>query len=217
MKTKIKTRIAAAGLVATAIVGSLAVGANPASAQTATTTTAAKSATSHSDARAADLNDLASRLGVSVEKIQTAEKEQAKADVDKALAAGTITAAQATTLKTAIDQGIGGKHGLRVPRSSSTTRPTDAERQAAATAREADLAARIGVTADALKAARTAHAKARIDAQVTAGRITAEQAATLKTAIDQGLVGGHGFGGHGGGRGGHGGFGGHGGPAGRGR
>ena len=214
MSNKIKTRIVAASLAATGLVGGVAiVAATPASAQTATTVPVTTAKTSSVDMRAAGLSDLATRLGVSVEKIQTAMKEQAKADIDKAVAAGTITAAQGTTMKTAIDQGIGGRFGLHHHRNASTTPPTAAERQAQMAAREADLASRIGVTAEQLKAARNAQAKARIDAQVTAGRITAEQAATLKTAVDQGLVGRHGMGGHGG----HGGRGGHGGHGGRGR
>lgn len=202
-----KSRFAAIGLLGTTTLAGLAIaGTSPASAQTTSTATAAK--TTRANSHAADISDLASRLGVTAEKFQKAMTDQAKADVDKAVVAGTITAAQGTTIKTGIDQGIGGRFGIKAPhRATSTgTPPTAAERLAEHTARQADLAARIGVTADQLNQARTAQAKANVDAQVTAGRLTAEQAATLKTAIDQGLQGlqgGHvGLGGPGG-RGGH--------------
>jgi len=207
-----KSRIAAIGLVGASTLAGVAIsGISPASAQSTSAPTAAK--TARTDGHAADLAALAGRLGVTTEKIQKAMTDQAKADVDKAVAAGTITAAQGATIKTGIDQGIGGRFRLKAPHraTSSATPPTAAERQAEHSAREADLAARIGVTADQLKQARTAQAKANIDAQVTAGRLTTEQAATLKTAIDQGLQGGRGPGGHGG----HGGPGGHGGRGGR--
>ena len=149
----------------------------------------------------------------SVAQITQADKDQAKADVDKALAAGTINAAQAGAYKTLIDNDSDGR-GFHVPhvRPSTGTEPTQAERDAQRAARLKEYTARLGVTVDAYTKAQKEQAKADVDAAVTAGRITAAQATEMKTRIDSstggfdgpGMGGGRGHGGPGmGGRGGH--------------
>ncbi len=70
----------------------------------------------HKANQTARLTELATRLGVSVDKLKAALADQAKADVDKAVAAGRLTAAQATEIKTRIDAGdtgpgFGGRGG----------------------------------------------------------------------------------------------------------
>ena len=61
--------------------------------------------------RAARLKEYTTRLGVTVDAYTKAQKEQAKADVDAAVTAGRITAAQATEMKTRIDSSTGGFDG----------------------------------------------------------------------------------------------------------
>ncbi len=61
--------------------------------------------------RAARQNEYTARLGVSVDAYTKAQKDQAKADVDAAVTAGRITAAQATEMKTRIDSSTGGFDG----------------------------------------------------------------------------------------------------------
>ncbi len=170
-------------------------------------------------ARTARETEFAARLGISVAKITEANKAQAKADVDKALAAGTINAAQASAYKTLIDNDTDGRGGMRLPhgaKSTTATAPTEAERDAARTARLTEYVARLGVTVDAYTKAQKDQAKADVDKAVTAGRLTAAQATVAKANIDAatGFGGKGGFGGDfdgPGGRGGHGGRGGRGG------
>ena len=61
--------------------------------------------------RAARLKEYTARLGVTVDVYTKAQKDQAKADVDAAVTAGRITAAQATEMKTRIDSATGGFDG----------------------------------------------------------------------------------------------------------
>jgi hypothetical protein len=211
-KRLIGSRIAAAALGATLAVG-IAV---PAFAQTPATTTVGATAaqTTRDAARAAQIADLAKRLGVTVEKLTQATKDQRKAEVDKAVTAGKITAADAVILKAAIDSGVkpakgsgigkGGKGGNGSKDKNTAgvapVRKTAAERKAAADAAAAEFAGRLGVTPAVLVAAGKDQAKARVDADLAAGYITAAQAAAEKAVIDAAD-------GFGGGRGGKGGFG----------
>lgn len=90
---------------------------------------------------------------------------------------------------------------------SGDTRTTqDADKVARQEAYLAKVAAALGVTVDALKAALTSAGLATVDERLAAGEITAEQAAEMKERIESGdaLFG---FGGPGGGRGHHGGIG----------
>lgn len=215
-KRLIGSRIAAAALGTTLAFG-IAV---PAFAQTpATTTVAATAAQTNRDAaRTAQIADLAKRLGITVEKLTQATKDQRKAEVDKAVAAGKISAADAVTLKAAIDSGVkpgkgsgigkGGKGGEAGDDKNSTgvapVRKTAAERKAAADAAAAEFAGRLGVTPAVLVAAAKDQAKARVDADLAAGYLSPAQAAAEKAVIDAA----DGFGGGRGGKGGFGGFGG---------
>lgn len=212
-----RNRIAALGLGAALSLGMAA----PAFAQSASTTATTVSTTKtrptqaeRQAAKTARLSAFANRLGLTVAQITAANKAQAKADVDKALAAGTINAAQAGAYQTLIENDADGR-GFRVPhvRSTTGTQPTQAERDAQRLARLTEYVGRLGVTVDAYTKAQKDQAKADVDAAVTAGRVTAAQATEMKTRIDASTgIGGHGFGGIGlgGGRG-HGGHGGHGG------
>ena len=215
-KRRISSRIAAAALGTTLVFGIAA----PAFAQTVTTTAVAPTAaqTARDAAHTAQIADFAKRLGVTVEKLTQATKEQRKAEIDKAVAAGKITAAEAVTIKAAIDAGTkpikglgigkGGKGGKGMGDKSATgvapVRMTAAERKAAADAAAAEFAGRLGVTPSALVTAAKDQAKARVDADLAAGYLTAAQAAAEKAVIDaaDGVGGGRGgFGGMGGGRG----------------
>ena len=190
-----------------------------AASSTASTTTKVRPTKAERDAaQLARQTEVAARLGISVAKITEANKAQAKAEVDKALAAGTINAAQASAYKTLIDNDTDGRSGVRLPHVESATEPTQAERDAARTARLTEYVGRLGVTVDAYTKAQKDQAKADVDKAVTAGRLTAAQAAEMKTRIDSstGIGGRDGFGGKGGfggpdGFGGKGGRGGHGG------
>jgi hypothetical protein len=208
-KRLIGSRIAAAALGATLALG-IAV---PAFAQTPATTTVGATAaqTTREAARTAQIADLAKRLGVTVEKLTQATKDQRKAEVDKAVTAGKITAADAVILKAAIDSGVKPAKGSGIgkggngPKDKNTAgvapvRKTAAERKAAADAAAAEFAGRLGVTPAVLVAAGKDQAKARVDADLAAGYITAAQAAAEKAVIDAAD-------GFGGGRGGKGGFG----------
>jgi hypothetical protein len=215
-KRLIGSRIAAAALGTTLALG-IAV---PAFAQTPASTTATAAQTSRDAARTAQIADLAKRLGITVEKLTQATKDQRKAEVDKAVIAGKITAADAVTLKAAIDSGVKPAKGFGMgkgdkggPGQNSTgvapVRQTAAEHKAAADAAAAEFAGRLGVTPAALVAAGKDQAKARVDADLAAGYLTAAQAAAQKAVIDaaDGFGGGRGhkggFGGIGGGGRGH--------------
>ena len=219
-----RNRIAALGIGAALSLGIAAPVFAQTSATTATTVnpTTTKTRPTQAEREAAEAARkaaFAGRLGVTVAQITQADKDQAKADVDKALAAGTINAAQAGAYKTLIDNDSNGR-GFRVPhvRSATGTEPTQAERDAQRAARLKEYTARLGVTVDAYTKAQKDQAKADVDAAVTAGRITAAQATEMKTRIDSstggfdgpGMGGGRGHGGPGMG-GGHGGRGGDGG------
>lgn len=229
--TTTKKRLIAATVGSLLSVGVLA---GAASAQTPTTggtnTTATARQAERDAQRTAELDALAARLGVTRTALETALSDQRKADelarIDAALAAGRITADQATTLKNAVNQGLGrgmggpgmGGRGPGGPKdeSSSATTQTPAQRQAARKAaddaRDAAIAQRLGVTVEKWRTAQKDQAKANVDQRVADGTLTAAQAAVVKQAIDldiPGLGGGHG----GPGGGGHGGRG-HGGPGG---
>ena len=217
-KNSRRNRIAAIGIGAALSLGIAA----PVFAQTSataattvnpTTTKTRPTQAEREAAEAARKAAFASRLGVTVAQITQADKDQAKADVDKALAAGTINAAQAGAYKTLIDNDSDGR-GFRIPhvRPATGTEPTQAERDGQRAARLKEYTARLGVTVDAYTKAQKEQAKADVDAAVTAGRITAAQATEMKTRIDSstggfdgpGMGGGRGHGGQGmGGRGGH--------------
>ncbi len=187
----------------------------PAFAQTSTSTTPTSTTQTTTDARPtrseptaaqqadreakelARKTDLASRLGISVTVIDSAQKTLAKEKVDAAVSAGTITAAEGATLKTQIDAGT----KVRVPHGPRpATEPTAAERKAESDARLTKLVSLLGVTKDQYVKAVTDQAKADVAADLTAGNITSSQASARTALIDANAAAGEisGHGGHGG-------------------
>jgi hypothetical protein len=133
---------------------------------------------------------VASNLGTTTAKLNAAIKAAATARINDALAAGDITADEATTLKDALADGT-------VPAVHLATAAT--------------VAKELGTTEAKLNAAyasaQKAQAIARVDAAVKAGQITESYATTLKTQINAATFPGFGAG-PGGGHHGHGGPGG---------
>ncbi len=166
------------------------------------------------------LAELAQAKGVSQDAVKQAIANAEKAEVDAAVAAGRLTADQATQAKQQIDQrvaaldltkpglgfgrgpalgggpvgpkggkggpgGIGGVDmlGAVAQALGMTTQDLTAQLRAGKTL--AELAQAKGVSQDAVKQAIANAKKAEVDAAVTAGRLTADQAAQAKQRIDQ--------------------------------
>ncbi len=184
----------------------------------ATTTKSASGATDdtdkadHAAQRTAERADLAARLGITVAKLDEADKAMRLADIDAAVAAGRLTAEQGAALKQAVNTGTrpggiepGGRgrgRGIDGPPASGT-RPTTEQRKAEADARLTRYLGLLGVSKETYTKAVTDIAKARIDQAVTDGRLTAAQAAARKAVVDAdvaagALPGGGGRGGFGG-------------------
>jgi hypothetical protein len=142
--------------------------------------------------------------------VATALKNAAHTRIDQAVTAGRLTAAQAATQKTAVDQRIdqqvnevkqpGGKGGPGGPGAPGGFGRGGFDSAAAATAigipadqlrtelqgkSLAQVAQAHGKTATDVATALKNAAHTRIDQAVTAGRVTAADAATQKTAVDQ--------------------------------
>ncbi len=153
---------------------------------------------------------LAGKLGISLEQLTSAVKSAAKDVVSSELTAGHITQDQATQMNTRVDQwqpgqglpfGHGGGRGHGGPGDFGGPNGGQAVFDAAAKAlgmTTADLQTALqsgqtlsaiaqskGVSADTVKAAIVAAKKAEVDAAVTAGRLTANQATQIKQQIDQ--------------------------------
>ncbi|MFN8485743.1 MAG: hypothetical protein U0768_22095 [Anaerolineae bacterium] len=151
---------------------------------------------------------LPSKLGISQDALTTAVKAAAKDAVASELAAGRITQDQATQMNTRIDawqfgQGLplghGGKGGPGGPggpgfggqavfdAAAKALGMTSADLQTALQSGQtlSAIAQSKGVSADTVKAAIVAAKKAEVDAAVTAGRLTADQATQMKQQIDQ--------------------------------
>ena len=111
--------------------------------------------------------DVAKRLDTTVAKIRDAQKAAAKTQVDTAREDEEITAAEAETLKGAIDDGSLPLRGL---------------------GRASDVAKALGTTTaklnGAYREARRAQALARVDQAVKDGDLEAAEAATLKNRIE---------------------------------
>jgi hypothetical protein len=143
------------------------------------------------------VNAGAKQLGVSNAAIRAAILKSASARVDDAVDDGDITAAQASDVKDEAADNLGLAYHL---------------------SRASTVASALGVTTaklnDAFRAARKALALASIDAAVTAGRLTSDQATELKNRLNSATLPGYKAGGglFGGGPGGPGG-----GPHGHGR
>jgi len=136
------------------------------------------------------VNAGAKQLGVTNAAIRAAIAKSANARVDDALEDGDITSAQAADVKDEIADNLGLAYRL---------------------SRASTVASALGVTTtklnDAFRAARKALTLAAIDAAQAAGRITAEQAAEMKSRLESATLpgykagGGLFGGGHGGRRG----------------
>jgi hypothetical protein len=154
--------------------------------------------------REALLNGVASKLGVTPEKLRDAISQALDERLDAAVKAGTITQAQADALRARLKAGGGGLLGPGLGRIGPggpggpgfhrggmvLLRPQTAQAAAAylglsaAQLREqladgkslADIAKAQGKTADGLKAAMTAAVKKGLDAAVKAGKLTQAQA-----------------------------------------
>ena len=120
---------------------------------------------------------VASNLGTTTAKLNAAIKAAATARIDAALAAGDITADEATTLKDAVNDG---------------TAP------AIHFATAAGVAKLLGTTEAKLNAAygdeQKARAKARVDQALKDGKITDQQASDMKAKIDAATFPGFGAG-----------------------
>jgi hypothetical protein len=170
------------------------------------------------------LDRVATKLGISSEKLQDATKAAATDQVDEQLKAGTITQAQADAMKARIAAGNGlglgpGGRGLGGPgKGGPGGHLADAATYLGLTQAKlmeqlragktlADVAKAQGKTTDGLKAALVASEKKELAAAVTAGRLTQAQAdeilANASTRFDDMIAGTRPQGGPGG-RGGHG-------------
>ncbi len=111
-----KKAIIAGGIFAVIVIGALAVAAAGAQTNTPPATPAPSSTTSPGTGNGAlrqqFLQDLASRLGVSVDTLQGDIKDTEKALIDQGVADGKITQNQANDLKTRIDNGENVQLGL---------------------------------------------------------------------------------------------------------
>ncbi len=119
------------------------------------------------EARKAFEADVAKRLGTTVAKLNDAADTAAKAQIDAAVEDDEITAAEAATLKEAIDDGSLSGKGL---------------------GRASAVAKALGTTTaklnEAYREARRAEALARVDAAVKDGDLDADDAAALKERIE---------------------------------
>ena len=209
------TRVVFAGVLAVALlaalfgassVGSVALAQGP----VATPTTPAAPAQPPTNALEQTFwQSLANRLGVTIDRLTQAVKDAAKDTIASALQGGSLTQTQADALNQRADQwqpgqglplgGKGGRGGHGGGERGGFGGPgsLDAAAQALGMT-SADLMTQLqsgqtlvaiaqakGVSQDAVKAAIVAAEKAEIDAAVTAGRLTADQATQMKAQIDQ--------------------------------
>ena len=136
--------------------------------------------------------DVASALGVSTTRLEAALKDARLKQVDRAVAAGRLTQAQADELKQSIESGEaptgfgpgpgqggpGGHHGppgLDAAAAYLGLTATELRSQLATGSSLADVAKAEGASVDGLEQALLADAKEHLDAAVEAGRITADQ------------------------------------------
>lgn len=168
---------------------------------------------------------LANRLGVTIDRLTQAVKDAAKDTIASALQGGSLTQQQADALNQRADQwqpgqgiplggkggrghggdgergGLGGPGGLDAAAKALNMTSSELMTELQSGKTLADVAQAKGVSQDAVKQAMVAAKKAEIDAAVTAGRLTADQATQMKSQIDQQAAGldlnsllrGHGF------------------------
>jgi hypothetical protein len=196
-----------AGIAALALSAALVGGGSAALAttgsNTATTKAAASSPTSPSAGRDAFLASVASHLGVTKDKLTAAIKAAQLDRVAADLAAGKISADQATAARAAIESGNGpgfepggpghggpGDHhgaGLDAAAAYLGLTATQLRDQLQAGKTLADVATAQGKTVAGLKAAMLAGARSHLDTDVKAGRITAAQEQTMLDQLSQRL------------------------------
>lgn len=204
MRRPTRAGIATLALSAALVGGGGAALATTSSGSKATThkTTSATRSSRTAD-RDAFLTSVAKRLGVTKEKLTAAVKAAQLERVDADLAAGRITAEQAKAARTAIESGNGPGFGGSRPGHGGPGDHRGAGLDAAAsylglTAAQlrtelesgkslAEVVKSQGKTVAGLKAAMLADAKAHLDAEVTAGRITAAQETDMLDQLSQRL------------------------------
>jgi len=158
--------------------------------------------------QAAILQDLAGKLGVSVDKLRTAIKAVAGDQIDQALADGKLTQAQADQLKQQLESstllpfGIGGGRGFGGPGFGHHGGPgfgfgagldeaaaylglTEAELRTQLQSGKtlAQVAQAQGKSVDGLKQALVAAATKKLDAAVAAGKLTADQRSQILSQL----------------------------------
>lgn len=162
---------------------------------------AASRAFSPAEEQQAVIDDAAKQLGIEPAALSGALKEALKKRVDAAVEAGRLTEAEGARLKERIDAGGGlpffgmhpGGHGPGhaglfengLAEASAYLGLTEAELRARLVDKTlADIAKEKGKSVDGLVRVLTTAATARIDEAVAAGRLTDEQAAALKSELD---------------------------------
>ena len=205
------SRVVFAGVIALALMVALVGGV--AQAQTPTPPTTAPSAPPTNPLDQTFWQSLASRLGITLDRLTQAVKDAARDTVTSAVQGGSLTQDQANQITPRIDQwqpgqglpfgrggghggpgGRGGHDGLGGPGGQAvmdaaaqalgmTSADLMTELRAGRTL--TDLAEAKGVDANTVKQAIVNAKKAEIDAAVQAGRLTADQATQMKQRIDQ--------------------------------
>jgi len=196
-----KKAIIAGGTFAAIVLGTLAVAVasaqstSPTATPVPSTTTAPDANTEEQDTlREYFLNDLATRLGVTVDELKADIKESEKALVDKALAESKITQEEADSAKARIDAGEhvpfhfifgdGPRHGFvkfayNLVEETAKVLGID-ESEVATSVRDGSsleqIASDHGMSSDAFKTALLAQVKTDLDAKVASGDITQERA-----------------------------------------
>ncbi len=201
--------LAASALALVVVTSGAAVG-GIASAQTPTqtpTTPTAPTAPPGSDLDKSFWAALAARLGVTSDRLNQAVKDAAKDTIANALSNNSITQAQADQLNQRADQWqpgqglpFGGPHGggpghggglfhspAVLDAAAKALGMTTADLQTALQGGKtlADVAKEKNVDTATLKQAMVDAAKAQVDADLAAGRLTQDQATQMKTRIDQ--------------------------------
>jgi uncharacterized protein YidB (DUF937 family) len=193
-----KRAIIAGGTFAAIVIGAMAVAVAGAQSSSPTATpvpsaTSAPGTDNQGEYKDFFLNDLATRLGVSVDELKGDIQSSQKALVDKALADGKITQSQADDLKARIDAGekvnfrfaLGADHpGIRgainniVDEAAKVLGIDSSEVKDGLKAGTSlqDIASAHGMSADAFKTALLAQAKTDLDAKVASGDITQARA-----------------------------------------
>ena len=143
--------------------------------------------------------DAAQQLGVSPAALTAALKKALENQVDAALSAGTITQAQADDMKAAIESGQlpllglrgghdhGPGHGADLATAASYLGLTEAELRSSLAGGEtlADVAKAQGKSTSGLVAALVNAARQRLDADVSAGRLTDAQRQAILSDLEQ--------------------------------